>query len=117
MQQFSCFLHWRENQDAYSPVEKRPKWSKRKRGIDTLFPTPEIRFSPHLPFSFYTAEFTKRTGENEPSLQKGEANMEEAFVVYMDEDPVIFTQDGRVSVVDAIRMVLDTGTAPVCGQG
>jgi len=38
--------------------------------------------------------------------------MEEAFVVYMDEDPVIFTQDGRVSVVDAIRMVLDTGTAP-----
>jgi hypothetical protein len=38
--------------------------------------------------------------------------MEEAFVVYMDEDPVIFTEDGRVSVVDAIRMVLDSGSAP-----
>ena len=38
--------------------------------------------------------------------------MKEAFVVYMDEDPVIFTEDGRVAVVDAIRMVLDSGSAP-----
>ena len=38
--------------------------------------------------------------------------MEEAFVVYMDEDPVTFTEDGRVSVIDAIRMVLDLGNAP-----
>jgi hypothetical protein len=38
--------------------------------------------------------------------------MEEAFVVYMDDDPVTFTEDGRVSVLDAIRMVLDSGSAP-----
>ena len=37
--------------------------------------------------------------------------MEEAFIVYMDEDPVTFTEDGRVSVLDAIRMVLDSGSA------
>jgi hypothetical protein len=38
--------------------------------------------------------------------------MEEAFVVYLDEDPVTFTDDGRVSVLDAIRMVLDSSSAP-----
>jgi hypothetical protein len=37
--------------------------------------------------------------------------MEEAIVVYMDEAPVTFTQDGRVSVLDAIRMVMDSGNA------
>jgi len=36
--------------------------------------------------------------------------MEETFVVYMDEDPLTFTEDGRVSVLDAIRMVLDSGS-------
>lgn len=38
--------------------------------------------------------------------------MEEALVIYMDEDPVVFTEDGRVSVLDAIRMVLGSGRAP-----
>jgi len=37
--------------------------------------------------------------------------MEEAIVVYMDDKPVAFTQDGRVSVLDAIRMVMDSGSA------
>lgn len=39
--------------------------------------------------------------------------MEEAFWVYMDENPVAFTEDGRVAVLDAIRMVLDSDNAPV----
>jgi hypothetical protein len=34
--------------------------------------------------------------------------MEEAIVVYMDDDPITFTQDGRVSVLDAIRMVMNS---------
>ena len=38
--------------------------------------------------------------------------MDEAFVVYLDEDPVTFTEDGRVSVLDAIRTVSDSGSAP-----
>jgi hypothetical protein len=42
---------------------------------------------------------------------KGEEGMEKAIVVYMDEDPLIFTEDGRVSVLDAIRLVLDSGSA------
>jgi len=37
--------------------------------------------------------------------------MEDAFVVYMDEDSLAFTEDGRVSVLDAIGMVLDSGSA------
>lgn len=37
--------------------------------------------------------------------------MQEAFVVYMDEDPVTFTEDGRVSVLDAIQMLLGSGSA------
>jgi hypothetical protein len=37
--------------------------------------------------------------------------MEEAFVVYMDDDPVAFTEDGRVSVLDAIRMVMNSESA------
>jgi hypothetical protein len=41
-----------------------------------------------------------------------ERGMDEAFVVYMDEDAVAFTEDGRVSVIDAIRLVLDSGSAP-----
>ena len=39
--------------------------------------------------------------------------MEEAFTVYMDENPLAFTEDGRVAVLDAIRMVLDSDSAPV----
>jgi hypothetical protein len=39
--------------------------------------------------------------------------MEDAFVVYMDEDSVAFTEDGRVSVLDAIGMVIDSGSATV----
>jgi hypothetical protein len=42
---------------------------------------------------------------------RGEESMEEALVIYMDEEPVAFTEDGRVSVLDAIRMVLDSGSA------
>jgi hypothetical protein len=44
-------------------------------------------------------------------LGKGEG-MEEAFMVYMGGDPVAFTEDGRVSVIDAIGVVLDSGSAP-----
>jgi hypothetical protein len=36
--------------------------------------------------------------------------MEKAIVVYLNEDPVIFTEDGRVSVLDAIRLVLEVGS-------
>ena len=37
--------------------------------------------------------------------------MEEAFMVYMDDNPLAFTEDGRVAVLDAIRMVLDSDSA------
>jgi hypothetical protein len=37
--------------------------------------------------------------------------MEDAFIVYMDEDPLSFTNDGSVSVLDAIGMLMDTGSA------
>ena len=52
-------------------------------------------------------------GEFKTAREKGDKGMEEAFLVYMDESPVAFTEDGRVSVLDAIRMVLDSGSAPV----
>lgn len=42
---------------------------------------------------------------------RGEWQMEEAILVYMDNDPVAFTQDGRVSVLDAIRMVVNSENA------
>jgi hypothetical protein len=38
--------------------------------------------------------------------------MEEAIAVFMDEDCLNFTEDGRVSVVDALSLVLDSDSAP-----
>ena len=34
--------------------------------------------------------------------------MEEALTIMMDDDPVRFTEDGKVSVIDAIKAITDS---------